>query len=197
MGGRPVDLTARPLPRCRAVYGLVDRVNFPDLLRTFDVPNPDKTIAFRPESTIPQQALFFLNNELVVEQARKLARRSAPRRPPESSRSVGSINSCTRENRRLPRCRLAEDFLTAATAPSDATIADPPAEYGWQYGSGAFDPATRRVQHFQRLPAFAGDAWHDATNGVRLTAEGGTNGHGDHSAAIRRWVALQDGLNSA
>jgi hypothetical protein len=72
-GGRPVELLTKPFPRRRSVYGLVDREFFPGLFRSFDVANPDLHIPQRNETTVPQQALFFLNHPLPLERARALA----------------------------------------------------------------------------------------------------------------------------
>jgi hypothetical protein len=73
VGGRPVELLTKPFPRRRTVYGLVDREFFPGLFRSFDVANPDLHIPQRNETTVPQQALFFLNHPLPLERARALA----------------------------------------------------------------------------------------------------------------------------
>jgi hypothetical protein len=75
MGGPPVDLLAPTLPARRAIYGSVDRLQLPGLLRTFDFPSPDATSAQRDSTTVPQQALFLLNNGFVQEAAQRLARR--------------------------------------------------------------------------------------------------------------------------
>jgi cytochrome c553 len=60
----------------RTLYGYVDRLNIPSLYRTFDFPSPDATSPQRDETTVPQQALFFMNNPLTLECARKLLARS-------------------------------------------------------------------------------------------------------------------------
>ena len=74
MGGRPVGLL-QTSNRRRAVYGLIDRQDLPNLLRVFDIASPDQSSAGRPRTTVPQQALFLLNSLLVIEQARALAAR--------------------------------------------------------------------------------------------------------------------------
>jgi hypothetical protein len=72
-GGKPVELLAKPYPRRRTVYGLVDREFLPGLFRSFDFANPDLHIPERSETTVPQQALFFLNHPLAIERAQALA----------------------------------------------------------------------------------------------------------------------------
>jgi hypothetical protein len=195
MGGRAVDLIARPHSRRRAVYGIVDRVHFPDQFRTFDVPNPEKTIASRPDTTVPQQALFFLNNELVIEQARRLAARTDGQATQEAR--IQSLYRRLFQRAATPEeLRLAAAFLEAQAAkPADPLPA--PEDHGWHYGSGAYDSTAHRVRQFGPLKHFADDAWQagDPDQGkVRLSARGGWVGRGPQSAAIRRWVAPRDGF---
>jgi hypothetical protein len=73
LGGRPFDLAHDPLNGRRTVYGLVDRQNLAGLLRSFDFAVPDQCAERRPQTTVPQQALFALNSPFVLEQARALA----------------------------------------------------------------------------------------------------------------------------
>ncbi len=78
--GRPVDLLK---PRegsyanRRTIYGSIDRNELPSFFRTFDLANPDLSTAQRNSTTVPQQALFFLNNPFVLEQASHLIARPA------------------------------------------------------------------------------------------------------------------------
>jgi hypothetical protein len=74
-GGRPVDIAGDPECRYRSVYGLVDRQSLPCVFRTFDFASPDQSIACRPRTTVPQQALFALNSPFAVRQAKALAAR--------------------------------------------------------------------------------------------------------------------------
>jgi len=75
MGGRPADLIEAPFSRRRAVYGFIDRQDLPNLLRVFDFASPDQSAANRPQTTVPQQALFLMNSPFVIEQAQALAAR--------------------------------------------------------------------------------------------------------------------------
>lgn len=72
-GGRPVDISGTSLNCRRTIYGLVDRQNLPAVFRTFDFPVPDQCIERRPQTSVPQQALFNLNSPFVMEQAKALA----------------------------------------------------------------------------------------------------------------------------
>ena len=75
MHGRPVVLTKPPFPLRRTVYGFVDRQDLPSVFRAFDFASPDTSTAERFQTTVPQQALFLLNNDFVIERAKALARR--------------------------------------------------------------------------------------------------------------------------
>ena len=61
----------------RAVYGYVDRLEFPSLLTTFDVPNPAGLTPERTSTTVAPQALFLMNGPFARDAARKLVARPA------------------------------------------------------------------------------------------------------------------------
>lgn len=72
LGGRPFEsITNINTPR-RTIYGLVNRNDLPGVYRVFDFADPDASAAERPNTTVPQQALFALNAPLVLELARQL-----------------------------------------------------------------------------------------------------------------------------
>ncbi len=75
MGGHSVDIIDKVSPR-RTLYGYIDRQNLPDLFRAFDLASPDSTSPRRfLFTTVPQQALFLMNNSFVVDQAKGLVNR--------------------------------------------------------------------------------------------------------------------------
>jgi hypothetical protein len=75
MGGPSVKLLDPPFAPRRSVYGFVDRLNLPGVLRNFDFAGPDATSPQRYQTTVPQQALFLMNSPFLLEQARRLAAR--------------------------------------------------------------------------------------------------------------------------
>ena len=75
VGGKAVLILKKPYSARRTVYGLIDRQDLPNLYRVFDFPNPDATSPQRSRTTVPQQALYMLNNGFVIEQATALATR--------------------------------------------------------------------------------------------------------------------------
>jgi mono/diheme cytochrome c family protein len=76
VGGRSVDLFTAPFPKRRAVYAQIDRQNLPGTMRAFDLASPDQHSPQRFQTTVPQQALYMLNNPFVVERARDVAKRA-------------------------------------------------------------------------------------------------------------------------
>ena len=79
VGGRGGDVVPPgPGPFRRSVYCLVDRQYVPGVMSVFDFANPDLHMPKRPETTVPQQALFALNHPFVAERARSLVRKLWP-----------------------------------------------------------------------------------------------------------------------
>jgi hypothetical protein len=123
LGGRPVDAAHDAVCRRRTVYGLVDRQDVPALYRAFDFASPDQTAAQRPQTTVPQQALFAMNAPFVIEQAEALAARPEVVRETDPARRVAALH-------RLVFCRepefsevaLALRFLDAAAMEKDCKL---------------------------------------------------------------------------
>ena len=74
LGGHAVDIIDKQSPR-RAVYAYLDRQNVPDLFRAFDLASSDSSSPRRFFTTVPQQALFLMNNRFVIDQAKNLVDR--------------------------------------------------------------------------------------------------------------------------
>jgi hypothetical protein len=73
VGGPPVNLLAGS--NRRTIYGFVDRLALPGLLRTFDFPSPESTSPKRDETTVAPQALYLMNGPFAQECAKELALR--------------------------------------------------------------------------------------------------------------------------
>ena len=192
-GGKPADLFADPAPVRRTLYGLVDRQFLPGTLRMFDFANPDLHIPQRPETIVPQQALFVMNHPLVLDRARELARMIADDASPHDSVRM-LYQRCYQRDPTDGQIAAAIQFVQSSEAidvtPESLTKDD------WQYGYGTIDEEAARVPNFTPLPHFTGDAWQggpewpDATLGwVQLTATGGHPGNDRQHAAVRRWTA--------
>ena len=55
----------------RAIYGSIDRLEFPSLLATFDVPNPAATSPERSNTTVAPQALYLMNGPFARDAAKR------------------------------------------------------------------------------------------------------------------------------
>jgi len=75
VGGPSVPLFAGK--NRRAVYGFIDRLEFPSLLATFDLPNPASASVERTNTTVATQALYLMNGPFAREAARKILKSPA------------------------------------------------------------------------------------------------------------------------
>jgi hypothetical protein len=76
IGGKPVNISDEPYSYRRTVYGFVDRLGLSDLMIQFDFADPEMPNSRRTNTTVPQQALFFLNSPMAADAARALMTRS-------------------------------------------------------------------------------------------------------------------------
>ncbi|MBI3417511.1 MAG: PSD1 domain-containing protein [Verrucomicrobia bacterium] len=201
LGGKPTDLTTKPFSTRRTVYGFLDRQFLPGLLRVFDFANPDMHAPQRFTTTVPQQALYFMNSPFVVEQARVLAARSAPAATQQSEQRLRRLYQLAFQHEPAPR-QLEAGLHFVNSALAEPTLEPTkPIVSAWEYGWGAFDEAAQHITNFQALPHFTGTAWQGGANWpdeklgwVQLTADGGHAGNDLQHAAIRRWIAPLDGV---
>ena len=88
LGGAPTDKILES--KRRTLYAKIsrngDRFESDEWLRLFDFPAPRSTSAERTPSTVPQQYLFMLNSEFMVQRARALAEKLSTARPTNSGR---------------------------------------------------------------------------------------------------------------
>lgn len=194
LGGKAVEALKPPYSKRRALYGRIDRQFVPGELRVFDFANPDLHIPKRNETTVPQQALFFLNHPFVLDRSRSLAAVA------EQAGGDGAERVRVLFRRAFQREPSAEELseslaLVKALAVPDVPSA-PQTATDWSYGFGAYDESAQRVTGFTALPHFTGTAWQgggawpDAKLGwVQLTATGGHPGNDRNHAAARRWTA--------
>jgi hypothetical protein len=202
-GGRPVNL-ADPADTRRTIYGAIDRQNLPSLFRAFDFASPDATSPQRFTTTVPQQALYFMNSPFVIRQAKALAARPDVG-PADSVLSAPAVSLSNPSKGAEARVRQLYRMLFAREATPEevatglqyvgAESTAPVSEPVWQYGYGRFDSAKQRVD-FSPLPYFTGTAWQggpqvpDPKLGwVVLTPGGGHPGDDALHAGVRRWTA--------
>ena len=199
VGGRAGDLFSTDFTR-RSLYGTIDRQFLPSALRMFDFANPDLHIPLRSDTTVPQQALFFMNHPLMVGFAQDVAKTTA-------SAADGAADDAARVRamyRAVYQRPPTDEELQSAVAlvqlaRADKAPAPSVAVLAWQYGYGTFDEKSQRVTSFEKLPHFTGAAWQGGPNfpdaklgWVQITALGGHPGNDLAHAAIRRWIAPRD-----
>jgi len=133
MGGRPIDLNASPAVPRRSVYGFVNRDIIANLMSTFDAANPNACTARRPETTVPQQALFALNSDFIQDRALRLATITKQiNAASDDDRIVAMVHRTLCRNPTDSEVGQAKKFLNDAissTTTADGAAADP--ERGW------------------------------------------------------------------
>ncbi|MFT4588383.1 MAG: hypothetical protein ACI9VS_002514 [Candidatus Binatia bacterium] len=193
VGGKPVDLMDDPFPTRRTIYGMVDRRSLASIFNTFDFANPDLSTAQRYQTTVPQQALFLMNNPLVAEQARNLTARGDFRGRVSEDERVYLLYKLIYQRAPNPReLSLAKRYLsTQGSLQLEAAFEAP-----WQYGAGFYDALARKVTKFSKMPMFheEQEAWYGGSQlkYAYLNKDGGHAGP-PGVAVIRRWTAQADG----
>ncbi len=139
-GGRSVDMM-KPQERSfgrsrRTVYGTIDRNDLPSLFRVFDFANPDLSTAQRDTTTVPQQALFFLNSPFVMAQACTLVNQPAFQRLKDETgrirhlyQSIYQRDPSSEEIQRGLRFLQATPASTAAEEPNRKQALTPQERY--------------------------------------------------------------------
>lgn len=198
MGGVPDEITSWPFARRRTVYGYNNRAKLAAEFLTFDFASPDAHVAQRYQTTIPQQALYLMNNPFVVEQARALLTRpgiAAAKTPRQRIRSLYQLL--------YGREATAEEInwglsFTKTTSPAESNL-QPLTSNIWSYGQGEYDDKEKKLKSFTEHKFFSAGAWRLNANELdprRSTAfinrEGGVP-TGKANSAIRRWTASFDG----
>ena len=191
VGGKSVDLWAEPFTGRRAVYGFIERQNLPGIFKTFDFASPDSTSEKRFVTTVPQQALFFMNSSFSVDAAREAAER------PEIAASRGDGQLIRRLYRLLfQRMPTPEEVATGLAYLKNSALSPiaTPAN-AWRYGYGESAASGRGVASFVPLTFIdgmyrAGREFPDPSLGfVMLNPRGGHPGRDSAHSVVRRWTA--------
>ena len=197
VGGKSADIAADPNILRRTIYARIDRQNLPGLFRTFDLPNPDAHAARRFETSVPQQALYQLNNPFMMNRSVDLA---------EQTKSTSSDAD--------PTARMQQLFtLILRRAPDDQELRNmteflkniqseqfsAAGPSGWSYGYGTLDETKAVLSTFTIFPFGGEGKWQggqtlpDPTLGwTSLTQAGGHTGGDLSRCAVRRWTADVD-----
>ena len=187
IGGKSENIV-EPGVRRRTLYAHVDRQNLPAVFRVFDFASPDTHNPKRPQTTVPQQALFLLNNPFVIDLAERVAQETQTLKHAERVDAIFARIYARRPTGR-ERAWIADMLAEADRMTAAASLG------GWSYGHGKVN-ADGAVD-FQPLRYFesrwsAGPELPDPKlNWVSLTADGGhpgSEGDGDTPLGGARWV---------
>ena len=197
-GGLPQNAASWPFMHRRTVYSFIDRVALPNDYQIFNFASPEFHSPQRYLTTVPQQALFWMNSPFAMEQAQAVIKR------PEIT---ALLNPRERISKLYPviygRAASEEEISLGLkfinnTAPAAATATSGKMN-DWQYGQGEFDETTKKTKDFIKHEYFLGGHWRATPLisdprlvSARLTEKGGKP-EGKSKAVIRRWTATFDG----
>ena len=143
----------------RSVYLMTQRIKRHPFLALFDGPDPNSCTGRRDSTTVPTQALFFLNDPFVHARADSLA---APARRPARRRGAGSTGPRRLLFGRPPReaeAALADRFLASSRGRMPGSRRTIGIGRPGRAGSGSCSPATNSV------------TWTDPSGGARDAVE--------------------------
>ncbi|MFN3189512.1 MAG: PSD1 and planctomycete cytochrome C domain-containing protein [Aureliella sp.] len=193
--GPSVRIETKPFTNRRTVYAYIDRQNLPSIFRTFDMASPDTHSPRRAQTSVPQQGLFMLNSDFVAEQTRDIGDRAQAAESVDAGigllfRNILGRNANERES------KMFADFIQSSSDTLPAEV-----HRDWEFGFATWNANASKLETYQTLEAFTGDAWQagpklpDPTHGwCMLNAKGGHPGNDLKHAVVRRFVAPRDGL---
>ncbi|XZE56795.1 PSD1 and planctomycete cytochrome C domain-containing protein [Planctomycetaceae bacterium SH139] len=199
--GPPQPILNDPTPPRRTVYAFVDRQQLPGVFRAFDFASPDAHSPQRYFTTVPQQALFLMNNLFVQRAARATVETIEARLKSDAKDNRQFANALFQQVlMRAPsknELAMASRFLAAEAAPVVPPFAP---QRHWRYGVGQLD-ANGLVETFRPFPKFVdgryqmSDKFPDPQHGgyANLTVDGGHPGDGEQWAVMRRLIPDRDG----
>ena len=192
VGGKSVDLWAKPFTARRSLYGFIERQNLPGIFRTFDFASPDSHSARRFQTTVPQQALFFMNSAFSLDQTKNLCRRAEIKGSTDNAQCVRRLYLLLFQ--RLPDPDEQKAGVSFLGGDRNELIDAPQSE--WRYGFGGYDANSQRTTLFTPLEFYGDNGYHvskefpDPKLGyIIVNPSGGHPGHDGNHAVIRRWIA--------
>jgi hypothetical protein len=192
-GGRSVRLEEASSDPRRSIYAFVDRYALPGTFVSFDLPHPDHHSPKRVETTVPQQALYFLNGPLVLRQASRLTADGSFKGLPDDRARVNAIyHKLFRRDPTTQESAAALDWIASAD-PSDYA---PRLGGHWEVRHG---PETGGpTEDLATFPIFADKVWKTgpdpATAPIRWLNVGAGGGHvSANHVMVLRWRANGSG----
>jgi len=186
--GRPVKIHTSDYSHRRTVYGHVERQNLPPVFRTFDFASPDVHTAKRPQTIVPQQALYMLNGKFVRDQALALI----------NSPEMKKLQKKDERVAHLYRQVYSRDPDHEELADAITFLNPKPVNHPWDFGFGKIDMAAGNVnfQHFTHFVSGRlqiGNKLPDPSLGyINLSKEGGHPGKGE-AHCVLQWTAPHGG----
>lgn len=188
-GGQPTALHEEAADSRRSIYGFIDRYALPTTMISFDMPHPDHHAPKRAETTVPQQALWFLNDPLVLRQSTRLAKHPEFQSIQSPQERVDWLYQ--RIYQRLPQDQEKQRIVdwVAAAQPTDY---QPRLSGTWQ---ALYAPDQGKdTSHAKTFPMFRDGAWKTGQDlahaPVPFLHAGPKGGHVGHQhLLILRWIA--------
>lgn len=186
-GGRSVRLEEESSDPRRSLYAFVDRYALPGTFVSFDLPHPDHHSPKRVETTVPQQALYFLNGPLVLRQASRLVSDPAFKGLADDRSRVNAIyRKLFRRDATMEESALALDWLATAN-PSDYA---PRLRGHWEVRHGPETGAP--TEDLASFPIYADKVWKTgpdpSTAPIRWLNVGAGGGHvAANHVMVLRW----------
>lgn len=198
MGGQGVNLVTAnggEYSARRTVYGLVDRGRLPEVFTTFDFATPEMTTGKRFQTTVPKQALFLMNNAMVIEQVRNMVTRPEfVRIVTEEDKIRALYRICFQREPSDLEIKIGIRYIENAMKED---MSDVKKEYNWKYGYRVSD--SRNSSSFFEFPKFDKEIYsstNDFFKGVTATKTGGTLSKNPSIKSVRQWVSPRNGTFS-
>lgn len=177
----------------RSVYGLVDRSRLPEALTTFDFATPEMTTGRRFKTTVPKQALFLMNNALVIEQVRNVITRPEFLNKVDEQQRVEMLYNIFYQRDPSPlESKIAINYISSAKLED---MSDIKKEYNWKYGYRVIDHRTKTFGGFIEMKSFEKDTYsgtNTVTKDIQINRNGGKSPY-INIYAIRQWSSPRSG----
>jgi len=186
------SLNGESYSNIRSVYGLVDRNRLPEALTTFDFATPEMTTGKRFKTTVPKQALFLMNNSLVVEQVRNVVNRPEFLSKIDERDKVDMLYQIFYQRSPTPlETKIATYYVKSAFMDD---MSDIKKEYNWKYGFRIVDAKTKVLGKFTEFTSFDKDEYSSTNSYLNLTINrngGKASSYNIHG--VRQWISPREG----
>ncbi len=195
VGGLPFALTSQPAVPRRTAYAYIQRGRLPGELTAFDFAIPDSHVPQRSLTTVPQQALYFMNSPFILEQAKHVVgRREIDSALTDRARVDALYRVIYGRAATADEIAMALEYVKA----EDARQASAPVP-AWQYGMASFD-SKGDIAEVQPMKYFADMKWQPASivpqpvfGNAEISAKGGFPTDDPAKAITRRWISPVEG----